>query len=154
MARDPSQDRVKLRRDQVFIIITKIYSVHSNLISCTYCWKRQSSKHSRQGKPGSFDSNNNPRDRKMCPFIFCAIHYKISPRFFARSSAWSRSTGSRFNDKPALMNSMYVALLYSVTLKEEYIGVGRVLRDFFPFPFFLSECNDFKERNSLRRNQW
>ena len=36
------------------------------------------------------------------------------------------------------MNTMYVIILYSVTIKEEYIGVGRVLRYFFLFSFFKS----------------
>ena len=43
---------------------------------------------------------NIPRDRNMCLFIFRAIHYRIAPGRFARSSARSRSTGSRFNDRP------------------------------------------------------
>ena len=52
-----------------------------------------------QGKPISCDLNNNPRDRKMWKIIFCVIHYRIETWCFARSSARSQSTGSRFNDK-------------------------------------------------------
>ena len=66
-----------------------------------------SSNHSGQGKPGSLDSNNNPRDRKMCPLNFCAIHYKIAPRRFARSSAWSWSTGSRFTSLQTVIHILF-----------------------------------------------
>ena len=53
-------------------------------------------------KPGSCHSNSNPRDRKVSQFVFCAVHYRIALWHFGRSSARSRSIGSRFNDKPGL----------------------------------------------------
>ena len=75
MARNPLQDRVKTQRDPVFI--NKKFTVIIPTLEVTHFVGKRILKHCRQETPGRLDSNNNLRDRKMCLFTICAIHFKI-----------------------------------------------------------------------------